>query len=493
MAPNSAPSTSAPDIAGKNLVEKSGVEKTGRFPVWPETISFWLLITILAWAPFPLGSNRPWSWALLSLLVVACWVAWVVAVWQEPEVAARQFRRVAMPVILASLALLWGLVQICPSVFTSWAHPIWAIGADGLGIPLHGMIALDPWRTSTELMKLATYVMAAWLAYALCQRSERAERLLDALILIGIFYAIYALVLGMLGLTQIEVLYSSPSIGGLLAGPFVGHAHFATYVGMLALCACVRLFALGSENIATGRGLKPLFLGALKFVHGRGLAPLIALFALISMLIAAASRAGVIAMLVGMIVLLVVSGLTVSRRLLSRWTSVAVIVVALLVVVLFQINGDTLQVRFDSLTEGGEGFGLRTVFWEAASHMIATSPWQGTGLGNFERAYPLFADHVYPFNMDKTHNDYLELVVGWGLPASLAWWGAVLWLAVRCLRGIFQRRRHRTYALVATAATALVAFHAVFDFSLQIPAVALTYAVILGLGVAQAYPSRQMA
>ena len=35
----------------------------------------------------------------------------------------------------------------------------------------------------------------------------------------------------------------------------------------------------------------------------------------------------------------------------------------------------------------------------------------------------------------------------------------------------------------------LVALHALVDFSLQIPAVAVTYAALLGIGVAQATPS----
>ena len=30
---------------------------------------FILLCCILIWAPIPLGSNRPWSWALLELLI----------------------------------------------------------------------------------------------------------------------------------------------------------------------------------------------------------------------------------------------------------------------------------------------------------------------------------------------------------------------------------------------------------------------------------------
>ena len=39
------------------------------------------------------------------------------------------------------------------------------------------------------------------------------------------------------------------------------------------------------------------------------------------------------------------------------------------------------------------------------------------------------------------------------------------------------------------AATALVALHSLVDFSLQIPAVAIMYATILGIGYAQAFPT----
>ncbi len=57
-----------------------------------------------------------------------------------------------------------------------------------------------------------------------------------------------------------------------------------------------------------------------------------------------------------------------------------------------------------------------------------------------------------------------------------------------CLRGLFVRRRDQVYPLAAVGATLLVALHALVDFSLQIPAVAVTYAALFGLGVAQATP-----
>jgi hypothetical protein len=84
------------------------------------------------------------------------------------------------------------------------------------------------------------------------------------------------------------------------------------------------------------------------------------------------------------------------------------------------------------------------------------------------------------------------LAAGWGLPAALLWWSSLLWLMGICARGILTRRRNRLYPLVAMGAGILVGIHANFDFSLQMPAVALTFAAILGVGVAQAFPTRKV-
>ena len=46
------------------------------------------------------------------------------------------------------------------------------------------------------------------------------------------------------------------------------------------------------------------------------------------------------------------------------------------------------------------------------------------------------------------------------------------------------------YPALGLAVTALAAIHAWFDFSLQMPAVAVTYAAILGVACAQSYSSR---
>ena len=145
--------------------------------------------------------------------------------------------------------------------------------------------------------------------------------------------------------------------------------------------------------------------------------------------------------------------------------------------------------RFDALADAGGVDPVRIALWNVAMHMITNEPVLGVGLGTYETAYPLYTEQFLPFSMDKAHNDYLELAAGWGLPAAASWLLALAWLVGLCLRALFIRRRNRVYPLLALGATALVAFHSAFDFSLQIPAVALTYEPILGLGVAQAFPT----
>jgi O-antigen ligase len=325
----------------------------------------------------------------------------------------------------------------------------------------------------------------------LARRAERAAIFLGALVSIGAFYGAYTLGLGLAETSQYQLLYPSVAYGtGFITGPFVLHNSFATFMGLLALCSLAKLFSQGSETIMVGRGSRQFFLTLVQFVFGRGAWIIVAVLLIVTMLIVSASRAGTLAALVGLIALLILSSMIAGKRSTTRWAYAGILAIGLITIVLFLVNGDTLQARFNQLVEAGEIDEIRQALWASAQHMIGDAPWLGLGLGTFENAYPMYADQVYLFVMDKVHNDYLELAAGWGLPAAIAWISTMGWCALLCVRGVFVRRRYRIYPLVAAGATVLIAFHSAFDFSLQIPAVALTYAVILGLGLAQAFPTR---
>jgi O-antigen ligase len=123
--------------------------------------------------------------------------------------------------------------------------------------------------------------------------------------------------------------------------------------------------------------------------------------------------------------------------------------------------------------------------WQA----VQAAPWTGYGAGSFEKTFPLSAD-ARVSNWDKAHNDWLEAVFELGWPAALLWFAVLASLGLRCLVGFFRRHRDQVYPLVGFCACVLVGLHSMVDFSLQIPAVAVTFSALLGVGIAQSWSSR---
>ena len=97
---------------------------------------------------------------------------------------------------------------------------------------------------------------------------------------------------------------------------------------------------------------------------------------------------------------------------------------------------------------------------------------------------------VYYAYLDRAHNTYLENAFELGWPAAILLFSVIGGAFLVCVRGLRNRGRDWIYPAIAIAATVQIAIHSWFDFSLQMPAVAITYACILGVGCAQSYSSR---
>ena len=118
---------------------------------------------------------------------------------------------------------------------------------------------------------------------------------------------------------------------------------------------------------------------------------------------------------------------------------------------------------------------------------IADFPLLGFGYGAFEDAFKIYRAPPVVVYFDTAHSTYLENAIELGLPAATALWSSIGWLGLTGLRAFRPRRPARIYGWAAACATLLVGIHAAFDFSLQIPAVAVVYAVILGIGCGQSW------
>ena len=123
----------------------------------------------------------------------------------------------------------------------------------------------------------------------------------------------------------------------------------------------------------------------------------------------------------------------------------------------------------------------RIQHFEQTWNATLLSPVAGYGIGSYESTFPMFAD-LRTGTIRKTHNDWLEMMFTLGIPAAMVWFAVLAGLAGRCLAGVFARRRDHVYPAVGFCALVLVGMHALVDFSLQIPGVAVRVAVVVGVG-----------
>jgi O-antigen ligase len=200
------------------------------------------------------------------------------------------------------------------------------------------------------------------------------------------------------------------------------------------------------------------------------------------------SRGGIASFLIGLVVLIVCLWRTSARTPTgaARWLSPASLVL---------VVGVAIWIAAAPIIERAQNQGVedasRIAIAQASLKAIAAAPLVGNGFGAFERYYPFYADGSVPGDVDAAHDDYLETLADLGLLAGLAFIAAPALLVFLCVSGSLTRRRDRIFPAVGAATSALVAAHALIDFSLQIPAVALLFTMSLGLGTAQAWSTAQ--
>ena len=132
----------------------------------------------------------------------------------------------------------------------------------------------------------------------------------------------------------------------------------------------------------------------------------------------------------------------------------------------------------DSDSEG------RAAVWKDSAWLIRAHPFAGVGLGCFQYAFTEVQSIRLTYAVDHAHNDYIELAAELGLPCAIALFAILLWLPIQFARASLNARSSltRSLALGSLGGSAALLVHSIADFNLYIPANALVFAVILGLG-----------
>ncbi|MGE0151805.1 MAG: O-antigen ligase family protein [Reyranellaceae bacterium] len=447
-------------------------------------IVFWALVGLVVLSPLPLASNRPVPWTALALCTGILLILWAVTALRSRPRGARAADRFLLPAaLLYGAALGWMLVQSLLPFPAEWqpealqrAHDLLEMqGAAGLG--------LDPGGAWHVLLRLGTYAGVFLLAWEFGRRRARAQAMLVAVVLAGAAYALYGLIVH-LGGYQMVLWYPKTAYGDGLTSTFINRNNYATYAGLGALCALALMFGHWRRRQDRRR-----------FELARAAAPEpgsndwpIAVLALAAGMIAAAlvltgSRGGFYALA---ITLSACVALLAAARLVRGWQLMGLLGIgaAAAIVLLLAVGGglagrlETAAASIDS--SRGDIFGPTIA-------AIRVRPLTGYGAGSFQGVFEAVnTGELYRqgYSIDKAHDTYLELALEAGIPAAAAMVLAVLAFVALCVLALLRRKAVR-FALAGTAASLMVGVHALVDFSLQMPAVAVTYAAVLGVCAAQ--------
>jgi O-antigen ligase len=446
-------------------------------------VPFGILLGTIAITPFPFGSNRPWAWEVLGVIVGLLMSLLGAYQLLRPETRVTKLGPLRIPALLFATAVGWAVFQCLPLTPGAWHHPLWSQAQDYLGSQIITSISVNRIASISHTFRLITYGGIFWLSYSFCQETRRARTVIKAVALIVILYAAWGLIVYWTGNTTILWL-DKWAYTADLTGTFVNRNSFATFTG-LGLLSCIALLFDGMrKGVDFDESRRGILKATLEILFGHARWLILAFLGIATALLLSHSRGGAISTLLSLIAFLGAVCLAPSMR--ARWHMMfgVGLIVALGSILLISDNIVTKRLIETSVeTEG------RTRIFELTLEAIHDWPLLGTGLGTFRDVFPLYRTEDLPASVDRAHNDYLETIVELGFPAAIALFLSMISLLWICLRGVRRRRRDAVFPCIGMGATTLVAVHSLFDFSLQIPGVTSIYWLLMGAAVAQSFNS----
>lgn len=426
----------------------------------------------------------------MSLIVGLLLLLWGIGTLRGRLRAAVPLTAVAALLLPAGIVLLWAVIQAALLVTAPFAHPLWAEAGQALGTSTaKAPISLDPAATWGAVQRALTYGGIFWLALQLGRDRARAYRGTRWLARAAVAYSIYGLLLFFAGL-EVILWYPKWAYLGDLTASFVNRNAFAAYAGLgLLLCLALAIHAL-HRALAGGKrtdgGARLGLRDRVSIIVTEAGAALLGVVLLGTAILLSHSRGGFLAASVG-IVALILAG-TAAQLIARRWAAALLLALFGLGGALLGVSGETTLER---LAESNELEGDRGILFRLTGEAIADAPWTGHGFGAFTAAFKPYRTADLPREVlyDYAHSMPLEQAMDLGVPAALLLAGALVLLLIRCAIGLVQRRRGQIHPALAVASLALLLTHNSVDFSIANPAIAALAAYLLGVGLAQSWPS----
>jgi O-antigen ligase len=343
-------------------------------------------------------------------------------------------------------------------------------------------LSIYPHATLLGFLKLLAYLGVFVLAVYLFDSGRRKSLLVLALIWLGCFEAGYGILQHLLNWNKIFTV-TNPYDLWVATGTYINRNHFAGLVELTlpftfaSAFYCYQLWsdwrqglvarnASGNESAAGFQVIFYLFL----------------MLIMVLALIFSWSRGGILAILATLIVLSLLTAFKVRRK---AWVLGVVAFAVLAIGFTLWIGLGPVLTRFQQI---GQTNYLQTsergMIWHDTLHLIGKDPILGTGLGTYGEAFRPYQTQLVNLHIDHAHNDYLEFTSETGLLGAGLLFIPIFYLLIRMILAFLNdhRRYRRAIILGCIGATLGLLIHSVTDFNLQVPANAMMFAMILGIG-----------
>ena len=394
-------------------------------------------------------------------------------------------------VAILSLAtgVLWAHFQALPGYSSAFADLVWNQTSRFLADDIQHTVSLTPGDAPTGIMKLALPFAVFILTLLLFNNDHRASHGLRMLAFGGGALAIFAVL--QFTIAPRSLLFGQKTFYlDSLTAPFVNRNTAATLYGVLLLILIALLLkCFRSLDLSRGRMLTTIFdLQHSSMVRRTWLIAFLTLVALTA-LVLTRSRAGVGAAAIAVSFFLFISALvdTSKRKTpetkaplnswMKRW-----LVAALMLLVVGAVFGTfsgqaVLRAKESGLTDS------RFCILPGIMKMLSDTWPMGAGLTSFRDVFPAYRDPTCGLGgvFDRSHNVYLEAIVGLGAMGLAMIVVTVAALASVFVNGIRKRRRFRFAGILGLSILLLVMLHSALDFSLQIPGFAVWFASACGM------------
>ena len=336
------------------------------------------------------------------------------------------------------------------------------------------------WRTAhvdvtyparMELFELSVTALVVVLSMHNLHRQEITPWVVHTLAAVGCLTAGYAIVQLLSQSDHILWLVQPAAYVRRASGTFINPNHFAAFL--------VTIFPLSAALVFIGRE-KPV----VKVLHGYAALMMLAGIAVTM------SRGGWAAAALALALLL---GWLVWKRRELRLPLAIVAGVLILGGMAFVYGIDKARSRLENVmaTNNSDAGSSRQWLWETASKMWHDHFWLGVGPGEFASSFPPYRTRFIQLNPGNVHNEYLNLLVDYGMVGGLlfaASAGALIWWAVRTSKYVergsdlgWKSSNRSAYFVGEVVGLTALAFHSLVDFNLHVPAIALTAAILVGL------------